>query len=290
MEAISSPHNPRVKRARRLRLRRGRNQLQRILIEGAREVLRACEAGVPIEELFFAPHGTAAAGPADALQAALKAAGWDAEAARDAARLLCGNGAQLLLCSDAVLERMAYRGAAAGLVAVARPATMSLDSLRLPATPLVAVLESIEKPGNLGAVLRTADGAGVDAVVVADPATDVFNPNCIRASLGTVFSRPVCQASAHETLKWLRAAGMQLLAARVDGVLDYWSADLTRPAALILGSEAEGLSDVWREPDVQALRLPMCGQVDSLNVSTAAAVLFYEALRQRQHKARQQGD
>jgi TrmH family RNA methyltransferase len=143
------------------------------------------------------------------------------------------------------------------------------------------VLESVEKPGNLGAVLRSADGAGLDALIAADLRTDLYNPNAIRASLGTIFTLPVAVADSRETLDWLRGRGLAIVAARVDGSVPYTEVDYRRPTAIVFGSEAEGLSEAWRAPDVTAVRLPMLGAADSLNVSAAAAVLFYEARRQR---------
>jgi TrmH family RNA methyltransferase len=150
-----------------------------------------------------------------------------------------------------------------------------------PRAPLIAVVEGVEKPGNLGAILRSADGAGLDAVIAADSRTDLANPNVIRASLGTIFARPVVPATTARTLAWLRANGLTIVAARVDGALDYAAQDFRGPVAIVLGAEAKGLADPWRAPDVRAVRLPMLGVADSLNVSATAAVLFYEARRQR---------
>jgi TrmH family RNA methyltransferase len=146
---------------------------------------------------------------------------------------------------------------------------------------LVAVLEGVEKPGNLGAVLRSADAAGVSAVIVADGRTDLYNPNAIRASLGTIFTMPLCEAAGGDVLAWLRERRFSILAARVNGAVPYTAVDYRGPTAIVLGSEAAGLSSIWTGDDIQAVRLPMLGAADSLNVSTAAAVLFYEALRQR---------
>jgi TrmH family RNA methyltransferase len=145
----------------------------------------------------------------------------------------------------------------------------------------VAVLEKIEKPGNIGAVVRSADAAGVSAVIVADAAGDLYNPNAIRASLGTIFTLPVCAASSAETIAWLRKQKFKIFAARVDGAMDYAACDFAGPCAFILGNEAEGLSGDWHSDDITSIRLPMRGAADSLNVSATAAVLFYEALRQR---------
>jgi TrmH family RNA methyltransferase len=150
-----------------------------------------------------------------------------------------------------------------------------------PQNPLVAVLEGIEKPGNVGAVLRSADAAGLSAVIVAAPRTDLYNPNAIRASLGTIFTMRVCEAASSEALAWLRQRKFTILAARVDGSVSYTEADYRGPTAIVLGSEAEGLSPMWTGDDIAAVRLPMLGAADSLNISATAAVLFYEAMRQR---------
>src|SRR5262249_24554052 len=154
-----------------------------------------------------------------------------------------------------------------------------LAALKLPERPLVCVLEACEKPGNLGAVLRSADGAGLSAVIVADSRTDLFNPNTIRASLGTIFTVPVAAASAADVLAWLRERRMTIVAARVDAARDYTGVDFSGPTAIVLGSEADGLTEAWRAPDITPVRLPMHGVADSLNVSATAAILFYEALR-----------
>jgi TrmH family RNA methyltransferase len=168
-----------------------------------------------------------------------------------------------------------------GVVAVAAIPQRNLQQLKLAGRPLVAVLEGVEKPGNVGAVLRGADGAGVSAVIVADGGSDLYNPNAIRASMGTLFTTPVYAATSAEAIAWLRKQGLTIYAARVDGSVEYTACDFTRPCAIVLGSESEGLTDIWRGDDVTAIRLPMRGLADSLNIASAATVLFYEALRQR---------
>ena len=160
------------------------------------------------------------------------------------------------------------------------PAT-DLADLVLPEDPLVAVLEGVEKPGNLGAVLRSADGAGVDALIVADSASDPWNPNAVRASIGTVFSVPLATCAAGEALAYLQSLGLRIVAAAVDAAAAWDGVDLRGGVAIALGSEATGLSDTWRVEGVEWVRIPMLGRADSLNVSASAAVLFYEALRQR---------
>lgn len=233
------------------------------MIDGAREILRALGMGVEVIEAFICEpllHD---------------------DEARDAATQLAESSAAVATVTEEVFEKLCFGERTGGLLAVARTPVRSLEQLKMPAAPLVAVLEGIEKPGNVGAVLRSADGAGVDVVVVADPRTDLFNPNTIRASLGTVFNANVCTATAEETLTWLRSNKLPIFAARPDAVLLYTKADFRGPAAIVLGSEAEGLSDKWRGANVTGVNVPMKGIADSLNVSATAAVLFYEAQRQR---------
>jgi len=259
---ISSVRNPRVHAAARLRDRRHRTQQGQILIDGARELGRALDAGVQLVEVFVNEQHAS-------------------DAVRSLRVRLAKSGTALVSVTAHVFEKLAYGDRADGIVAVARTPQASLAGLQLPTCPIVAVLESCEKPGNLGAVLRSADAAGVAAVIVADPVTDLYNPNAIRASLGTIFSVPVAQGTAAETIEYLQAQQLAIVAARVDAARDYTAIDFRRPTAIVLGSEAAGLSDQWRRDDVAAVKLPMCGVADSLNVSATAAVLFYEALRQR---------
>jgi TrmH family RNA methyltransferase len=263
MTAITSPQNPRVKAAVRLREARHRAKQGRILVDGARELERAVRAGVALLEVFVC-------------EPLCKGA--------DARRLLArlpDCGAEVLAVAEPVFRKLAFGERAEGFVAVAAMPTARLCDLRLPRDPLVAVLEGVQKPGNVGAVLRAADAAGVSAVIVADPGTDLYNPNAIRASLGTIFTVPVAAATAADTLDWLRGHELALFAARVDGSIPYTEADYRRPAAVVLGSEAHGLTAAWSGHDVTSVRVPMLGQADSLNVSATAAVLFYEVLRQR---------
>ncbi len=182
-----------------------------------------------------------------------------------------------------VLDALAFGDRNEGVVATVRipDHAFDLDRLRLPPDPLVVVLEGVEKPGNLGAVLRSADGAGADAVIAADPRADLFNPNAIRASLGTIFAVPVAAGGSAAVRDGLRAVGVALVAARVDALTAYTEVDLRGPVAIVLGSETAGLSDCWSGDATVPVRLPMLGVADSLNVSIAAAVLLYEARRQR---------
>jgi len=267
---ITSPANPRVREVLRLRERRERDRTGSTIVDGAREIRRALEAGVEILAIYMDET---------------RATSDEARDALDIVRRRDRTVAPIAVSPD-VFDRLAYGDRADGLVAVVRTPSVRLARILLPADPFVAIVEGVEKPGNLGAILRSADGAGLDAIVAADPVTDIFNPNTIRASLGTVFARPVASATAEETLGWLRANGIRVVAARVDAEIPYTDVPLRGPLAIVLGSEAGGLTAQWNAADIVAVRLPMLGTADSLNVSTAAAILFYEALRQRRGTVR----
>ena len=265
---VSSRQNPRFKAALALRDARERRARRRILVDGAREIGRALDSGVqPLE-------------------------GWVAtERLRsDAARALLPRLAastEVIETTPELLARLAYGERDEGIVAVLEMPSTDLGRLAqaLPKRPLVAVMERVEKPGNLGALLRSADGAGVNAVIVADPASDIWNPNAIRASLGTIFGLPVVACASAEALAFLRSNDIAIVAARVGASLDYDQADLTGRVALVVGAETSGLSDAWEGRGVTPVRIPMHGLADSLNVSASAAVLFDEARRQRRAAA-----
>ena len=262
---ISSLKNPRVKRVVKLRDRRDRDREGRFLIEGYRELLRALENGFPLEEVYFAPdyfHG----GNERALLERIAA-----------------NGTELVETSADVLRKMAYRDRPEGLIGVAPQRRLELQNIALPddRPALVVVAEAIEKPGNLGTMLRSADATGVDALILADACTDLFNPNVVRASTGMLFSVPVAEATTPDTLAWLREHRITVLAATPHTDTVYTDADLTVPLALAVGTEQYGLSETWlKEADLN-VRIPMLGQADSLNVATATTLLLYEAVRQR---------
>jgi TrmH family RNA methyltransferase len=182
--------------------------------------------------------------------------------------------------SERAFEALAYGDRSDGVILVVRAPSTRLEDLAISDSPLILVTEDVEKPGNLGAVLRTADAAGCDAVI-AIGGTDPFNPNVIRASIGTVFSVPFATTTASAGLEWLRGRVIRIMAARVDAEVLYTDSDLRGPLAIVLGSEALGLSEAWLGPDIEAVRLPMFGVADSLNVSASAAILAFEARRQR---------
>jgi TrmH family RNA methyltransferase len=262
-EPISSRHNPRFRDAVALRDARPRRERGLTLIDGAREIERAVAAGARVDEVWVARERVRSQEGRQAL-AAVEAA-----------------GAPIVDATPELLARLAYGERDEGIVAIVATPRLDLDDLNLPAAPLVAIVESVEKPGNLGAIVRSADGAGVDAVIAVDPASDPWSPNAIRASIGTVFSVPIAIARAEDAQAYLERHGVRVVAADPDGVAPYHAVDLTGPVAIVLGAEAEGLSDAWRSDRIARVRVPMHGAADSLNVSATAAVLMFEARRQR---------
>jgi len=192
------------------------------------------------------------------------------------------------IVSPQVYEKIAYRGSTEGVIAVAKCKDHSLSSLLTPhssllgkTTPLIVVLESVEKPGNLGAILRTAEAAHVDAVIVCDPLTDLYNPNLIRASIGGVFSVPVAVCTSQECIAFLKENKIRILTAQLQDSYDYYDYDMRQATAIVMGTESTGLSQQWRDAADVHIRIPMLGRLDSLNVSVSAAILMYEAVRQR---------
>ncbi len=284
-EKITSLQNPRVKQLVRLRDRRPRDEAGVFLIEGYRELRRALDKGIRPAELYVAPDWFLGAN-----EPALIA---EAEAA----------GAQVFELTKDAFAKVAYRERPDGLLAVAPQWKKSLADLenivgrgrrtppstsaespnpaRPAAVPFLLVVEAIEKPGNLGTILRSADAAGCHAVIVCDPVTDLFNPNVVRASTGVLFSVPVVVEESAAVRTWLRAQGIRAVATTPAAQALYTGTDLRGPLALVMGSEQYGLSDFWlRESDAQ-VRIPMAGQADSLNVAMAAIITLFEAVRQR---------
>ncbi len=253
---ISSPHNPLVKLIAQLEKPAARKEYGLFVVEGQREIALAQAAGYTIETVLSS----------------------------DELLLAQISAAQKILVSSEIMSKIAVRGENAGAVALCRPLVYTPDSVRWSDRPLVLVVESVEKPGNLGAILRTADAAGVDAVWVCDPQTDLFNPNVVRSSLGCLFTVPVLISSAQHCLDFLSAKGFRIYAAIVNAPLDYTEADFGESSAIVLGSEAFGLSHLWHLPPVIPISIAMHGKVDSMNVSVCAGIVAYEALRQRKQK------
>jgi TrmH family RNA methyltransferase len=262
-ETITSLHNPRVKALLRLRERRGRDEAGVMLIEGGDELGLALAGGVAPQTVFVCRELTRDPDAAARLELQLRAV------------------AEIVEVSPTVFAKIAYRENPDGWLAVAPAPGRTLTDLALPPNPLLLVCEGVEKPGNLGAMLRTADAAGAHALIVCDPGTDLGNPNVVRASRGTLFTVPVAVAEGAEALAWLKARGIRVAAATPGAQLTYTDADLRGPLALAVGAEDAGLSALWLDgADVQ-VRIPMTGKVNSLNVAASAALLLYEAVRQR---------
>ena len=297
MEAlkISSAQNPRIKELLALqeksRLRRERGLF---VVEGRRELERCLAAGFTAEAIFYCPalchtmlqvavgsetQSVEPVGEAFLRQSATCSTEMQAQIGQAAT---CGADSPTIYeITEALYEKVAYRGGTEGVIAIIRERRMGLEELRLSEKPLIVVLESVEKPGNLGAVLRSADAAGADAVIICDPLTDLWNPNLIRASLGAAFSVQCVAVESGEAIKWLKAKGITILTAQLQDSVLYYDCDMTRPTAIVIGTESTGLSNEWREAADRHIRIPMLGMMDSLNASVSAAVLLFEALRQR---------
>ncbi|MEY2877854.1 MAG: hypothetical protein RLZZ15_234 [Verrucomicrobiota bacterium] len=262
-EKISSLQNPRVKQLVRLRDRRPRDEAGVFLVEGYREIRRALEKGVALAEIYFSPAWFLGENePALIAQAAAA-------------------GAQAFELTQEAFAKVAYRERPDGLLAVAPQWHRTLDALVLPPAPLLLVVEAIEKPGNLGTILRSADAAGCDAVIVCDPVTDIFNPNVVRASTGVLFSVPLVVAESAPVRDWLRAKNIRAVATTPAAETTYSDADLRGPLAIVMGSEQYGLSEFWLKHCDLPVRIPMAGQADSLNVAMATIITLFEAVRQR---------
>jgi TrmH family RNA methyltransferase len=263
---ITSPANPRIKQLVALRRRRAREQSGVTLVEGLAEIELALAAGVRPQTLYYCPP---LASP-ESLPLAARAA---------------AAGTEIVEVSRPVFEKISYREGPDGWLAVVASVVTALDRLELGPRPLVLICAGLEKPGNLGAILRTADAAGVDAVIAADPVTDWGNPNVVRASKGTVFSVPVASGASEQVLDWIAGLGLAIVAATPDAKQLVTGADLTGPMAIAVGAEQTGLTSEWLERADHRVRIPMFGKADSLNVSISAAIITYEAVRQRMASA-----
>lgn len=256
---ITSSQNPKIKNLLSLEKPRERKRQGVFVVEGRKEIELALKAGYTFENLFFC----------------------EALIAEADVRSLGIRESLLISVSQEVFQKIAIRESSGGLVAVGRQRDHSLNILQLSANPLVLILESVEKPGNLGAILRTADAAGLDAVIICDTKTDFYNPNVIRSSVGCLFTTQVAAATSEETLSWLRENNIIPYSTYLKASRPYHTVDFTGPCAIVMGTEATGLSDTWTGESQNPIIIPMRGHVDSMNVSTAAAVIIFEALRQR---------
>ncbi len=260
-KVITSAQNPLIKNIVALTAKARERRDQGLFVaEGLRETAMAPAAGYEAEAILYDPAHTSAA---------------------DMAPLSVYPPGIWVEVSSPVFEKIAYRAGVPNVVAVMRAKPLSLERIALPEYPLVLVLESVEKPGNLGAILRTADAAGADAVVLCDPLTDWYNPNVIRASLGAVFTVPVAAAPAPDVLAWLRQHRLRIAATHLEASHPHYETDFSKGVAIVMGSESEGISDFWVQAADERIIIPMQGRVDSLNVSASTAVLLFEARRQR---------
>lgn len=260
---ISSLQNPKVKKLVALQQKSSERRREHLfVVEGVRELIHCVRAGYEIETLFCCPE------------------------------ILNGNPEASNLTTiipqtptyevtKAVYEKIAYRGTTEGVLAEVKVKNKSLTDLRLPDNPMIVVLESVEKPGNLGAVLRSADASKMDAVIVCDPLTDLFNPNLIRSSIGAIFTVPTIACSSEECIAFLKAHQIKILTAQLQDSDLYYDADMRQGTAIVMGTESTGLTNAWRKAADAHIRIPMLGQLDSLNVSVSAAILMFEAVRQR---------
>ena len=263
---ITSTQNAKVKHVVALQQKSAQRRKEGLfVVEGRRELMHCVEAGYEIAECFVLDKLADLADLADLAP-------------------LGSLESLVSLVSPQVYEKMAYRGSTEGVIAVVRERQRSLDDLQLSVSPLIIVLERVEKPGNLGAVLRSADAAKADAVIICDPLTDLYNPNLIRSSIGAIFSVPCVACSSEDCIAFLKARGIQILTAQLQDSSLYYDTDMLRGTAIVMGTESTGLTEVWRQAADAHIRIPMLGQLDSLNVSVSAAILLFEAVRQRNSK------
>ncbi len=255
IQSISSAQNPKIKNLLLLQEKsRARREQGLFVVEGRRELQHCLEAGFEIDTLFVLEE------MADQINSPTP---------------------RVIALPRSLFEKVTYRGATEGVVAEVRIKERRLEDLTLRENPLIVVIEGVEKPGNIGAILRSADAAGADALLVCDPLTDLWNPNLIRASLGGIFTVPTVACTSEEAISFLQARGIAILTAQLQDSELYYDTPMTGGTALVMGTESTGLTDRWRKAATAHIRIPMQGQLDSLNVSVSTAILLYEAVRQR---------
>lgn len=260
-EIITSAQNPKIKTLLELQEKsKARRKEGLFVVEGRRELLHCLSAGYEPYAVFICK---------DILT--------ESELDEIAAKCSC----RFYELPQHLYDKVAYRGGTEGVIAEMHCKDMGLDRLKLKDNPLVVVLESVEKPGNLGAVLRSADASGVDAVIVCDPLTDMYNPNLIRSSIGAIFTVPVATATSEDTIKWLKSNNIKIYTAQLQDSEWYYDTNMKGGTAIVMGTEATGLTQAWRQAADAHIKIPMLGRLDSLNVSVSAAILMFEAVRQR---------
>lgn len=268
IESITSAQNPKVKELLALQEKsKERRKKGLFVVEGRRELLHCIEAEFEPHTLFVC-RDILSDKDFDKILGAIE-------------ENFCGSTYPIVEISQQLYDKVAYRGGTEGIIAEMHCKELSLEGLKMKENPLVVILESVEKPGNLGAVLRSADASGVDAVIVCDPLTDMYNPNLIRSSIGAIFTVPVATASSEDTIAWLKSKGIKIYTAQLQDSEWYYDTDMKGGTAIVMGTEATGLTNIWRKAADAHIKIPMLGRLDSLNVSVSAAILMYEAVRQR---------
>jgi TrmH family RNA methyltransferase len=260
LKQITSAQNPYIKSLLLLQEKaKARKQTGTFLIEGKREILLAIKGGYHIETLLFYPELIS----------------------ENEINKLVQNTIDLIEINKDIFEKLAYRESTEGVIAVANSKSFSLSDLKLNENPLLLIAEAPEKPGNIGALLRTADAANLDAVIIANPKGDLYNPNIVRSSVGCLFTNQIATGTTSEIIAFLKERKINFYCATLQNSTSYHTQDYTMPSALVVGTEATGLSQEWREAATQNIIIPMQGEIDSMNVSVAAAILIFEAKRQR---------
>ena len=261
-DPITSAQNPRIKNFIHLQKAKERKEQNVFVLEGSKEYAQAIRHNYQFVAVFVCPDLIS-----EVYFKALSAG--------------INHDAEVYPVSKEVFDKIAYREGSGGIIALARPNSHSLENLNLKAIPLFLILESVEKPGNLGAILRTADAAGIDAVIVCDPQTDIYNPNVVRSSIGCLFSVPLAVCNSNEAIAWLKSNHIAIYCTYLKAAVSYTDVDFTKPSAIVMGTESEGITDKWVAAADQNIIIPMQGSADSMNVSTATAVVVFEACRQR---------
>lgn len=259
MKQITSVQNPYIKTLVQLQEKaKARKQSGTFLIEGKREIELAIKGNYEIDTILYCNELSLQSFNPSIFQSK-----------------------EYIVISKDVYQKLAYRDTTEGILAIAKTKNQSLSDLKLPENPLILVLESIEKPGNIGAMLRTADAANIDAVILANPKTDLYNPNIVRSSVGCLFTNQIATGTTEEVIAFLKAKNINFYSATLQNSNEYHKVDYSTPTALVVGTEATGLSQPWRNESTQNIIIPMQGAIDSMNVSVAAAILLFEAKRQR---------
>lgn len=261
-EVITSVKNLKIKNFTHLQKARERNRQNLFVVEGRKEMNRALKAGYEFKQIFYC---------SDILEPAFF----------NETRIKLTGGTGLNEVTREVYNHIAYRNDVEGITGWAVPRRHTLQELSLGNNPLILVLESVEKPGNLGAILRTADAAGLDAVITCDPRTDLYNPNVVRSSLGAIFTISMGISTTQDTIFWLKSQHISVFCTSLNTSVPYTELNYTGPSAIVMGTEASGLSEAWLKVSDQNVIIPMSGQVDSMNVSVSAGILIFEAIRQR---------